>query len=384
MVSAVRRGESMRSVARRFHVTLSTVQRWVRRAGDARLDRVPLVDRAPGCRASARRTSTKLETAIVHARQTLRQSSALGEYGAVAIRRSLLADGLQGVPSARTVGRVLERLGALDGRTRVRRPPPPPGWYLPGLRSATAELDSFDIVEGLVIRGGTRFEVLNGISLRGRIVDSWPVESLVTARFAVDSLISRWRIQGLPDYAQFDNDTIFQGAHHVPDTFGRITRLCQQLGVVAVFATPNEQGFQATIEAYNGVWQRKVWNRFEHHTLESLQARSDAFVAAHRSTHARPERVQRRSFPQDWTLDLTRPLCGSVSFLRRTNESGEATVLGHRMRLSTEWPNRLVRADVDLDESRIRFFSLRRREPEDQTLLREVRYRPVDRPFQDK
>ena len=32
MVEAVRAGKSMRSVARRFNVTLPTVQRWVKRA----------------------------------------------------------------------------------------------------------------------------------------------------------------------------------------------------------------------------------------------------------------------------------------------------------------------------------------------------------------
>ena len=32
MVKAVRTGESMRSVARRFNVTLPTIQRWVKRA----------------------------------------------------------------------------------------------------------------------------------------------------------------------------------------------------------------------------------------------------------------------------------------------------------------------------------------------------------------
>jgi len=36
MVNAVRRGVTMREVARRFGVTLRTVQRWVRRATSAR------------------------------------------------------------------------------------------------------------------------------------------------------------------------------------------------------------------------------------------------------------------------------------------------------------------------------------------------------------
>ena len=45
MVAAVRHGASMRVVARRFHVSLLTVQRWVQRANRHRLDRVDWRDR---------------------------------------------------------------------------------------------------------------------------------------------------------------------------------------------------------------------------------------------------------------------------------------------------------------------------------------------------
>ena len=48
MVSAVRHGLSMREVARRFHVSLSTVQFWCRRATRRRLDRVDFADGPSG------------------------------------------------------------------------------------------------------------------------------------------------------------------------------------------------------------------------------------------------------------------------------------------------------------------------------------------------
>ena len=44
-----------------------------------------------------------------------------------------------------------------------------------------AELDSFDIVEGLVIKDGPQVEVLNGVSLHGGLVVSWPTVAPVTA-----------------------------------------------------------------------------------------------------------------------------------------------------------------------------------------------------------
>ena len=105
---------------------------------------------------------------------------------------------------------------------------------------------------------------------------------VVTAKAAVEALVEHWRAVGLPAYAQFDNDTIFQGPHQHKDVVGRVARLCLGLGVVPVFAPPREPGFQAAIENYNGRWQAKVWARFTHESLEGLQAQSDRYVAASR------------------------------------------------------------------------------------------------------
>ncbi len=118
-------------------------------------------------------------------RVELKDRSDLGEFGARAIRDALKAKGITQLPSARTIGRILERHGALDGRKRTRRPAPPAGWYLPDLAARRAELDSSDIVEGLVIKGGTRVEVLNATSLHGGLVASWPM-GVVTAKAAVE------------------------------------------------------------------------------------------------------------------------------------------------------------------------------------------------------
>jgi hypothetical protein len=190
------------------------------------------------------------------------------------------------VPSVRTINRILARRGALDGRKRTRRPAPPKGWYLPDVAQALAELDSFDIIEGLVLKDGPQVEVLNGVSLHGGLAVSWPVVSPVTAQLTVTQLTEHWRAVGLPGYAQFDNDPIFHGTHRYPDALGRVIRLCLSLGVVPVFVPPRETGFQAMIESGNGWWQTRVWARFQHASLEDLQQRSGKYVQALRQQRA--------------------------------------------------------------------------------------------------
>lgn len=374
MVAAVRRGTSLRAVARRFHVSLLTVQRWVQRAGRRRLDRVDWSDR-PHVPHTIHRTDAALEELVLQLRRELRDTSDLGEYGAPAIHREMIGRGDPSIPSERTIGRILDRRGALDGRRRVRRPAPPPGWYLPEVAAGRAELDSFDIVEGLVIKGGIEVEVLNGTSLHGGLVVSCPGPP-VRATTVVEALVTHWQQCGLPGYAQFDNDTRFQGAHQFKDTVGRVTRLCLSLDIVPVFAPPREMGFQAAIESYNGRWQDKVWSRFHHVTLNALQERSNRYVAAVRQRAA--PRIDaapsRRAFPADWVLDLQARPRGLLVFLRRTSERGTADVLGHTWQVDRHWPHRLVRAEVDFDANRIRFYALRRRDPRSQPSLRTVRY----------
>jgi putative transposase len=383
MVAAVRRGQSLRATARQFAVGVATVAFWVERAKGQRLDRVDWTDRSPAPH-TTRRTDTALEDLVLQARNQLAHGD-LGAVGADAIRRALVDQGVVNAPSVRTINRILGRRGALDGKRRTRRPPPPTGWYLPDVAAGRAELDSIDIVEGLVIKGGPQVEVLNGVSLHGGLVVSWPVASPVTAAMTVQSLVTHWRAVGLPGYAQFDNDMIFHGTHRYPDALGRVLRLCLSLGVVPVLVPPRETGFQAMIESYNGWWQAKVWSRFQHQNLKDLQGHSQKYVAA--VLKQRAARIEaapdRRVFPADWKLDLKKRPSGHLVYLRRSNPSSEVALLGKTWPLGQVWPNRLVRCEVDLDKDKIRFFTLRRKDPTSQPQILEVDYRLPNRGFQD-
>jgi hypothetical protein len=383
MVAAVRRGQSLRAVAEKFGVGVATVAHWVGRAKGQRLDRVDFSDRSRAPH-KTRRTDTTLEDLVLKTRSDLAHGD-LGAIGAGPIRQSLLGQGVAEAPSVRTINRILGRRGALGGKKRTRRPPPPKGWYLPDVAKATAELDQIDIVEGLVIKDGPQVEVLNAVSLHGGLTASWPVESPVTSELTVQSLVAHWREVGLPGYAQFDNDMIFHGTHRYPDALGRVIRMCLSLGVVPVLVPPRETGFQAMIESYNGWWQAKVWSRSQHHNLTDLRGHSLRYVAALRKQRAaRIEAApERRDFPAGWKLNLKKRPGGRLVYLRRSSPDSEVALLGKSWPLGQVWPNRLVRCDVDLDKDKIRFFTLRRKEPASQPQVLEVDYRLPNRGFQD-
>lgn len=383
IVAWVRQGLTLRAAARRARVSLHTVQRWVTRAGQTRLDRVLWLDRPPIAH-QVRRTARSIETRVVAVRQVLRVESDLGEFGAAAIHRALVAEGATTVPSVRTIGRILARTGALDVRRRIRRLAPPPGWYLPTVARGEAELDSFDIVEGLTLPDGTEVEVLTATSLHAHLAAAWPGPA-VSARQVVTTLTTHWREVGLPTYAQFDNDNRFQGPHQHRDAVGRVIRLCLSLGIVPVFAPPREPGLQNATENFNGRWQQKVWRRFEHATLDDVRQRSARFIVAcrQRARERYPTSPSRLAFPNAWHLDLQAPLRGRIIFIRRTSEHGTVTLLGHRFAVDQQWCHRLVRCELALDHRQLQFYGLRRAASDVQPLLREVAHSLPSRRFRE-
>ena len=287
------------------------------------------------------------------------------------------------MPGRTTIYRVLARHGLLDGAHRQRRPAPPKGWYLPDFwPPAVAQLDSFDFIEDLKIADGPLISALTATSLHGALADVW-IMAQPRAAITVDALIERWRRDGLPDYAQFDNDTVFQGGHRFADSVGRVSRLCLALGILVVFAPPREPGFQNAIEGFNGLWQSKVWQRYRFPDVATLKSVSARYIGAYRAKTAgrREAAPSRRAFPRGFRLDLNASLKGTLIFLRRSNEVGAVHLLGTAFPVDKYWVHRLVRCEVNLTHRRIRFYALRRRDPNDQPLLRELPYRRLDKPF---
>src|SRR6266581_8305809 len=291
MVALVRRGKSQRYVARRFGVTLRTVQRWAERASDRPLRSVDWKSRSHAPRGIANRTAVGLEREICTLRRQLAASSALGFIGAQAIHEALLGQSpFTVLPSVRTIGRILGRNGLLDYHHRIRRSAPPPGWYLPAAAQQLAEIDCFDVIEDLRMEGFGLFQVFTVRALWGPAVSACPAQVASTS-FVLDALQAHWRRHGLPAFAQFDNGVRFQGGYNHPDVIGRVIRLCLAMGVPPVFVPPLEMGFQGLMENFNGLWQQKVWERFHHESMGALTHRSQRFITAYRQHLARTREV---------------------------------------------------------------------------------------------
>jgi len=155
------------------------------------------------------------------------------------------------------------------------------------LAQQQAELDEFDFVQGLAIRGQSDVEVFNVVSLHGGLVGSFP-DRLMTR----NGIAASWRIGAqwaCQSYAQFDNDNRFQGPHQHPNSIGRIIRLCLSLGVVPVFAPPREHGLQNGIESYMVFGRRKSGVALNTAALHRCKNNRGSMVKANLPTQSRAD-----------------------------------------------------------------------------------------------
>src|SRR5262249_40034081 len=145
----------------------------------------------------------------------------------------------------------------------------------------------------------------------------------------------------------------------------------------------NETGFQAAIESFNGRWQAKVWSRFQYAQQRAVRNQSRNYIAAVRQRNApRIEAAPTRNvMPDHWKLNLQTTPRGKIIFLRRTNDKGQVAILKNPFTVDQHWVHRLVRAEIDLDNHRIQFYALRRRDPFDQPLLSQHEYQFPNKQF---
>jgi len=123
-----------------------------------------------------------------------------------------------------------------------------------------------------------------------------------SARSTQNALLANWRPDGLPGYAQSDDDLRFRDH---PDGPGPVGVLCLAVDVCRAFPTPHEHGLQNQIESINSLWQAKVSACFDHAGLARLRRRSDRLVAT------RNPKVQDRQDAALSSTPLAPPQCHS-------------------------------------------------------------------------
>lgn len=259
-----------------------------------------------------------------------------GLRGASAVRHELrVTYQLQPLPSCSTIKRVLRQAALLPGQPVVRCP----GFYPQPQPRASYTIQAMDWTERFVY-GGEKVYAFHTIDLKTRAVVQ-TIAADKSTETVIQHLKKTWKVQGIPQGLQLDNDTAFYGSRRVPRLVSRIMRLCLYVGIEPIFIPVGEAERNGDVEQLHGVWDKAVWQRIDFATLQAAQDFTPQFehwymndyeppkLNGHTPQEAEQGLRRFRLTEARWrTIPVDLPLtAGRIHFIRRVSESGTIEIL---------------------------------------------------------
>lgn len=330
------------------------VRKWVARAEEAREDWAVSRSRRPT--GSPKRTPESLRTLIVEARARL-ETNPRSQFGATAIAWELRRLGVEPLPGAWTINRVL----AGAGLTRPRRRQP--GYQSKGvlypwrLSAAPGRSHQGDLVGPRHLDGGIRFSVFNVIDLGSHRLGTEVVERAWPGGLAV-ALARIWDRTGLPDTLQLDNHSNLRGGiPPLATSFGPVVATCLDLGVVPRFIPLQEPWRNGVVEHFNDTWDRAFFRTSRFVSLSNLREENAAFEAFHNAQHRysahqsrTPDEVMatvRRPGPTaSYQPPARLPAKGRIEAVRFVRSAAVIDLWGHRVPVPSDHAYSYVLATI--------------------------------------
>lgn len=286
-MEAVRRrlaGESPEAIADALGRTSRWVRKWVARYSEDGHETAWAEGQSRAPHHSPNRTADELRAQIIGARERL-VANPRAQYGSLAVQWELRRLGVDPIPPARTIERVLAQAGLSRPRRRQAGyvskgvPYPTPVDIEPGTTH------QIDMVGPRHLFGGVEFHALNLIDVGSHEAGNDIVEAARPTLLAV-ALAGIWGSTGLPAVAQFDNHSNFRGG--IPPAwqyFGPIVATCLDLGVTPRFIPLREPWRNGVVEHFNDTWDKSFFRTEVFTSLEHLRVENHEFIAFHNEHH---------------------------------------------------------------------------------------------------
>lgn len=332
------------------------VRKWVARHGEESGQDSWAQGRSRAPHASPTQTPDELVAQIQAARRRL-VANPRAQYGSLAIQWELRRLGVEPIPPARTVERVLQRAALSRPRRRCAR-------YMskgvPYPASETVEPGAFHQVDLLGPRhlfGGVAFHAFNLIDVGSHEAAN---DILETARppLMAASLVSVWSKIGVPQVAQVDNHSNFRGGiQPAYQHFGPMVATCLDLGVTPRFIPLREPWRNGVIEHFNNVWDKSFFRTEAFRGLDHLRAENQAFIAFHNSHHryaahggATPGEVwasrPRSLLDPSYRPPTSLPAQGRIEVVRYIRSNRRVDLFGKRITVAEDQTHQYITAII--------------------------------------
>lgn len=360
-VKRYRSGTPAIEVARQLHRSRCWVYKWVRYHACHPWTRFRSAPRAP--HRHPNQLSAKSVRRIVHLRQLLMRHRQprlrFASVGARAIQKEWHRRYPEPAPSLSTIQRVLRRhhltTQAPKPRRQAYRPHP--------LATYPDAVHATDIITRW-ITGGEVVQTFNTVDIYSN--DAYATSHATkTAAHACEHLLQTWQQLGIPDMAQFDNESTFTGGNH-PWVLGQVVRLCLYIGIEVLFIPLGEADYNSPVETFNHLWAQRFWGRHHFTRRRDVSRVQRIFLAWYRSEYIAPRQPNTpehmRQGARSHTLapcdaiNLPKrlPICaGRVHAVRRVSPEGQVRFLNQTLRVGKRYRERYVWLTLETAHQRL-------------------------------
>jgi hypothetical protein len=185
-----------------------------------------------------------------------------------------------------------------------------------------------------------------------------------------NSLLRCWKVMGLPDYLQMDNELSFRGSNKYPRSFGLVIRLCLHFGVQPVFIPICEPWRNGVIEKFNDTYNKKFFRRQWFHSYTTLKRQSKNFQRFHNKHHRysclkgrTPHEVLKASNYNAAKIGANTKLPkldenadGNIILIRFIRSNGVLDIFGEKFKVSKELVYSYVKAIIVTKIHRLQIY----------------------------
>ena len=356
-------GEQITSIARSLGYSRKWVYKWIGRhdSSDSAADWHQSRSSCP--HSSPRQLTGDVVKAVKMVRLSLYNQGLF--CGAQAIEWELIEQGVEPVPSLRSIGRILSREELTHRRTGSYEPK---GRKYPALvANEVNQVHQTDYVGPCYLNGPVRFYSLNSVDLAtGRCAIN-PVFNKA-GQNTVDAIWSSWWRLGIPKHQQVDNESVFFGSRHYPRGMGNLIRLCLLYGVEPWFIPMGEPWRNGVVEKFNDHYRGGFLRRVAMQGEEDLRQESLIFEQKHNTRYRYSKlrgRTPQRAFDQSrhdirfpesaqaprWPLP--KPTSGRYHLVRFIRSNLVLDIFGERFNMPPEAAYEYAVATIDVERQRL-------------------------------
>ena len=354
-------GEKPESICSSLGCSKAWLYKWVKRYFEGDPFWVESQSRRP--LTSPIRTPSEIEEIVKLVRLNLYNQDLF--CGAQAIHWEMEELKVQPLPSIRTINRILRRHGLTHRRTGHYEAK---GTVFPRLPSQTPnQTHQADWVGPCYLKTPLRFYSLNAVDLATSRCGLHPSVSK-SAQDVLDALWAIWKLMGIPDNLQVDNELSFFGSPTYPRGMGPLIRLCLHNGVEPWFIPMGEPWRNVVVEKFNDHYEQKFLGKYPMATLTDLLTESLVYEQKHNSTYrysklggktplknlnASNGKLRFPKKDQAPRHPLKKPEVGQYHLVRFIRSNRKLDIFGELFPVSAELQYEYVVATIDVKEQKL-------------------------------